>query len=423
MNKKVFLVILSVLMLSFLSSGFAAPYGDLQIVNNTLSDSSGRPVQLRGWSQLDLMQADTAWVVGATIPNLKALCPGLNAVRIAMYTSENGHGYMDQNTAGRTNYRNRVKDLIRDAINANLYALVDWHILNDADPWSSAYAAEAKSFFIDIAQTFNGSDNLLFELCNEPKQVSFTGVIKPYAEGVLAGIRQYSDNIVVVGTPTWSQDVDQVVGNKITNNLGRGVMYSLHFYAATHYQYLRDKGNTALNGGVPVMLSEWGTVSSSGDGSTDYNNSGAWLDWAQQKNISWFNWSWSIRKETSAAIANGSLSGPWSYPNNLTASGQWVYQRINSGPTPPPAATMTPTRTSTLTATQTATNSVRRGDTNNDGTVNIIDALLVAQYSVGLVNSNNINTAAADTNCDGTINIIDALIIAQFYVGLVTSFC
>jgi beta-xylosidase len=30
---------------------------------------------------------------------------------------------------------------------------------------------------------------------------------------------------------------------------------------------------------------------------------------------------------------------------------------------------------------------------------------------------------AADTNCDGTIDIIDALLVAQYYVGLITEFC
>ncbi|MBN2536103.1 MAG: hypothetical protein JXB88_24695 [Spirochaetales bacterium] len=62
------------------------------------------------------------------------------------------------------------------------------------------------------------------------------------------------------------------------------------------------------------------------------------------------------------------------------------------------------------------------GDVNEDGEINIVDALLVAQYYVGLDPSNfNINNA--DTNCDGQIDIVDALLIAQYYVGLVDSFC
>jgi hypothetical protein len=61
------------------------------------------------------------------------------------------------------------------------------------------------------------------------------------------------------------------------------------------------------------------------------------------------------------------------------------------------------------------------GDVNNDSTVNIIDALLVAQYYVGS-NPAGFYPDAADTNCDDTINIVDALLIAQYYVGLVSDF-
>jgi endoglucanase len=62
------------------------------------------------------------------------------------------------------------------------------------------------------------------------------------------------------------------------------------------------------------------------------------------------------------------------------------------------------------------------GDTNGDGSIDIIDALLVAQYYVGLAPAGFIY-ANADTNCSGDVDIVDALIIAQYYVGLVTQFC
>ncbi|MBN2531706.1 MAG: cellulase family glycosylhydrolase [Spirochaetales bacterium] len=61
------------------------------------------------------------------------------------------------------------------------------------------------------------------------------------------------------------------------------------------------------------------------------------------------------------------------------------------------------------------------GDVNNSGDIDIIDALLVAQYCVGL--PAEINTNAADANCDGTIDIIDALNIAKYFVGLLDSLC
>lgn len=61
------------------------------------------------------------------------------------------------------------------------------------------------------------------------------------------------------------------------------------------------------------------------------------------------------------------------------------------------------------------------GDVNGSGSINIVDALAVAQYSVGL-NPANFISAVADVNCSGRIDIIDALLIAQYYVGLVSRF-
>jgi hypothetical protein len=62
-----------------------------------------------------------------------------------------------------------------------------------------------------------------------------------------------------------------------------------------------------------------------------------------------------------------------------------------------------------------------RGDVNNSGSVDIVDALLIAQYYVGL-NPSGFVSANADTNCSGSIDIVDALLVAQQYVGLITSF-
>jgi hypothetical protein len=62
-----------------------------------------------------------------------------------------------------------------------------------------------------------------------------------------------------------------------------------------------------------------------------------------------------------------------------------------------------------------------KGDVNASGAVDIVDALLIAQYYVGL-NPSNFNPDVADVNCSGAIDIVDALLVAQYYVGLITTF-
>ena len=91
----------------------------------------------------------------------------------------------------------------------------------------------------------------------------------------------------------------------------------------------------------------------------------------------------------------------------------------DSGSTPAPA-TEPPTPAPTAVTTQAPQTDL--GDVNDDGAVDIVDALLIAQYYVGL-NPSAFNYDAADTNCDGSVDIVDALLVAQFYVGLVSGFC
>jgi len=59
------------------------------------------------------------------------------------------------------------------------------------------------------------------------------------------------------------------------------------------------------------------------------------------------------------------------------------------------------------------------GDVNSSNGINIVDALLIAQFYVGL-DPADFDEAAADVNADGKINIVDALLIAQYYVGLIS---
>ncbi|MBN2738191.1 MAG: hypothetical protein JXR70_14500 [Spirochaetales bacterium] len=57
------------------------------------------------------------------------------------------------------------------------------------------------------------------------------------------------------------------------------------------------------------------------------------------------------------------------------------------------------------------------GDVNSSNVVDIVDALLIAQYYVGL-NLSVFDASVADVSGDGAINIVDTLLVAQYYVGI-----
>jgi pectate lyase len=61
------------------------------------------------------------------------------------------------------------------------------------------------------------------------------------------------------------------------------------------------------------------------------------------------------------------------------------------------------------------------GDVNHSGAIDIVDALVVAQYYVGS-NPSSYYPGEADVNSSGGVDIVDALLIAQYYVGLINQF-
>ena len=96
-----------------------------------------------------------------------------------------------------------------------------------------------------------------------------------YSVDVIDRIRMYApQSIVIVGTPTWSQDVDIASSSPIERT---NLLYSLHFYAATHKEDLQSKMQTALTNGLPVFVSEFGITEASGNGIVDTTSADTWM--------------------------------------------------------------------------------------------------------------------------------------------------
>ena len=146
--------------------------------------------------------------------------------------------------------------------------------------------------------------------------------IKPYAQELVGVIRRYAPkNIIIVGTPTWSQDVDIVAESPLT---GTNIMYALHFYAGTHKQDLRNKADQALAKGLPLFVTEWGVSDASGGGGVFTEEANRWLDFLAKRQISWVNWNLSDKSESSSALMPGAKpTGSWT-PQDLSESGRFV---------------------------------------------------------------------------------------------------
>ena len=240
----------------------------------------------------------------------------MSLIRAALMTAPNENGYIANKGLADT-----ATKLVDSAIELGMYAMIDWHILSDNNP--NIYKTEAVAFFTDMAKRYGNTPNVIFEICNEPNgDVTWQRDIKPYAQELVAVIRQYAPkNIIIVGTPTWSQDVDIVAESPLT---GTNIMYALHFYAGTHKQDLRNKADQALAKGLPLFVTEWGVSDASGGGGVFTEEANRWLDFLAKRQISWVNWNLSDKSESSSALMPGAKpTGSWT-PQDLSESGRFV---------------------------------------------------------------------------------------------------
>jgi len=169
---------------------------------------------------------------------------------------------------------------------------------------------EAKAFFKEMATIYGRNPNIIYEIVNEPDYETWEEV-KTYATEIISTIRAIdSNNIILVGSPHWDQDVNLPAEDPITgfNNL----MYTLHFYAATHKQYLRDRADDAIKKGLPLFVSESAGMQATGNGALDYTEWNKWISWMEAKKLSWVTWSVSDKDET-CSVLNKSASdyGSW----------------------------------------------------------------------------------------------------------------
>ncbi|MDO5339567.1 MAG: cellulase family glycosylhydrolase [Eubacteriales bacterium] len=295
------------------------PTGRLQVSGTKLTDESGNIIQLRGVSTHGI-----SWFPDYV--NYDAFATlrddwSANVVRIAMYPEEY-NGYLSGGDKAA------LKQIIDNGVNyatqLGMYVIIDWHVLNYAP---SRHTQEACDFFEEMASKYSGHDNVIYEICNEPVGADWNSDIKPYAETVIGTIRQYDDHaLILVGTNTWSQDVDSVVGNTLDDG---NVMYVAHFYAGTHRENIRNKISMALNAGIPVFISECSICDASGNGGIDYASADEWLNFINSNQLSFIAWSLSNKAETSALISSGcSAKSGWS-DGDLSETGRWFKSAIS----------------------------------------------------------------------------------------------
>ena len=272
-------------------------HGQLKVQQTKLVDKNGKEVAIHGMS----FGWHNLWPRFYNSGAVHELVTKWNCsvIRASMGIQLNDSGYLKSPERSITLMKNVIDACIRE----NVYVIIDWHDHN-------IHEKEAVEFFSMISKQYGNSPHVFYEIFNEPDHETWAEV-KTYSETVIKAIRANDhDNIILVGSPHWSQDVHLAAVDPITGY--DNLMYTMHFYAGTHKKWLRDRTDEAIKKGLPVFISECAGMEATGDGPLDHKEWKGFVDWMNEKRLSWIGWSISDKKETCSVLEKSAASnGNW----------------------------------------------------------------------------------------------------------------
>lgn len=292
--------------------GPVSQYGQLQVGTNSAgkgriygscpayNSDSGNEVQVKGMSLFWSIDANAAKFWKKSVVDGLVQQHNIQLIRAAMGVDEDwgdGNYFTDESY-----YAGLMDDVVQAAIDNDIYVIIDYHSHK-----ANYHVSDAKSFFTRMAKKWGAYDNVIFEIFNEPYCVRNSSdecvddadknavllewpTIKSYANQVISAIRQYSDNLIIVGTRAWDQHPEDAIGSTVTDPANNSA-YALHYYASSHGSWLRTNGEKAMNAGLPIFVSEWGTIYASGRGEVATTANADWQSWLNKNKISSANWS------------------------------------------------------------------------------------------------------------------------------------
>lgn len=272
-------------------------HGQLKVDNTKIIDKAGNSYLLRGMS----LGWHNWWPRFYNTGTIEWLYKdwGCNAVRAALGVEPEG-AFISDSIEGM----NKIKAVVEAAIETGIYVIIDWHS-------HGINLEEAKAFFKYMAKTYGDYPNVIYEVFNEPVKQTWDEV-KSYSIEIINTIREYDeDNIILIGSPHWDQDIHIIADDPISEF--KNVMYTVHFYAATHDNWLRDRCDYAISKGIPIFITECAGMEANGDGEIDINELDNWIYWMEKNQISWIFYAIADKDESCSALnPSAGSEGNWS---------------------------------------------------------------------------------------------------------------
>ena len=276
-------------------------HGKLRVSGVQLQNESGEPVQLQGVSSMWLNWEDDGYAENPNSLRWMRNNWKLSVIRAAMGV-EREEAYL----AYPEKAKEQVYRIVDNAIDAGVYAIVDFH-----SHYAHQYQDEAVEFFTEVAAKYAGVPNVIYETFNEPIEITWPE-LKKYHEAVVAAIREQDpEAVIILGTPSYSQQVDVAAADQVA---GTNLMYTLHYYSCAHKSWLRQRADVALARGAALFVTEWGATTADGGlkGEMCLEESQLWDDWMNERAISWAAWKLDDCEDSTCLLAaEAPLDGGW----------------------------------------------------------------------------------------------------------------
>lgn len=294
--KRLFFLMEILLLAAILHAQVVTQNGRLKVEGAQLVNAKGRPIVLHGMSFGWSCFHPRFYTAGAVTELVREWNSTIIRASLGV---EPANGYKKDSAM----QMQLIKTVIDAAIKEDVYIIVDWHSHN-------INLEEAKSFFKTIAKQYHQYPNIIYEIFNEPDHETWPE-IKRYSEELISVIRAIDPhNIILIGSPRWDQEVQLPAADPIKGFTN--LMYTMHFYAGTHKQWLRDRTTEAVQKGLPIFVSECAGMEATGDGPIDHEEWNKFKNWMDEMSISWLAWSVSDKNESCSVLhPTANSNGNW----------------------------------------------------------------------------------------------------------------
>jgi endoglucanase len=312
--KKILIIIVLILNSVSIQAQFVKENGKLGLNGTQLVNEKNEPLVLRGVS----FGWHNFWPRFYNKEAVKWLKEDWNAnvVRAAMGIDLDDNCYLTKPKESKA----IIEAVLDAAIKEDIYVIIDWHSHN-------IHTKEAVAFFSEMAKKYGKYPHVIYEIFNEPDHETWPEV-KEYSEEVIKAIRKHDpDNIILVGCPRWDQDIHLPAADPIKGY--SNLMYTVHFYAATHEKWLRDRTDEAIKSGLPIFISESAGMEATGDGLLNMKAWQDYIDWMEENKLSWITWSVSDKDETCSMLKKSASSNGYWKESDLKESGVKVKEYLN----------------------------------------------------------------------------------------------